>query len=355
MKINNRIEENLCKTILSFSMVLCTIAVLAQGKAIQNLAKFDSTYIKTYPEQVSTRIYFSQKYTNLELENREAETLLVYDPNTTLNLGVGATLNAFTLNLAYGFDFLNPDEGKGKTKYLDLQTRVYSRKLVIDFFGQFYKGLYLNNTKDIDEDYPDPYYVRPDLYEQIFGLTAFYVFNNNKFTYRAPFVQNERQLKSAGSFLAGLEGYYGLVQGDSAIVPSFMDAEDVRDIQSVTRISFLRLGPSFGYAYSLVINQGFFATASLTFNLGYGRSTAHRPDEGTEVDNQLNIGAFLRFGIGYNSDKWYLGLTTLNNQVSTSSTDRTLSANFGIGNIRLNYVWRFNMGPKLKDIVDRIP
>lgn len=83
--------------------------------------------------------------------------------------------------------------------------------------------MYLENTHELDQEFPAPYYVRPDIYEQIFGLTTLYIFNNKKFSYRSSLVQDERQLRSAGSLLAGAEGYYGLANADSALVPSFLN------------------------------------------------------------------------------------------------------------------------------------
>ncbi len=47
--------------------------------------------------------------------------------------------------------FLNPERGQGDTRYLDLQFHTYSRKVVLDAFGQFYRGFYLAGT-DITTD-----------------------------------------------------------------------------------------------------------------------------------------------------------------------------------------------------------
>ncbi len=316
---------------------------------------FDSVYIETYPELITGRLYLSEKSTNLTLKNNEEFVSLNYLPNTSLNLGVGATVKSFTLNLAYGFRFLNPNEGQGKTRYLDLQSHVYTRKLVFDFFGQFYKGMYLDNTLVLVPEFPKPYFVRPDIYEQIFGLTALYVFNNKKYSYRAALIQNERQLKSAGSFLAGMEAYYGLVKADSALVPSFLDHSAFVELQGYERLSFLKIGPSVGYTYTLVVAKKFFAMASLTFNLGLGVNNAYNSNKDNISDFQIDLGAFGRFAIGYNDPNWYLGLSIVNNEITTSSDSRILNADYGISNVRLNFVKRFRVGSKLKPYFDKVP
>lgn len=316
---------------------------------------FDSLYIETYPQLITGRFYLSQKSTNLTLTNNEEFVSLDYLPNTTLNLGMGATVKSFTLNLAYGFRFLNTDEGQGKTRYLDLQSHVYTRKLVVDFYGQFYKGMYLENTRALDAGYRKPYYVRPDIYEQIFGLTALYVFNNEKYSYRAALIQNERQLKSSGSFLAGMEAYYGLVLADSSLVPTFLNHSAFVELEGYERLSFLKIGPSAGYTYTLVIAKKFFAMASLTFNFGMGVNNAYNPDKANISDFQADLGAFGRFAIGYNDSNWYLGLSGIYNEITTSNDSRIFNTDYGISNVRLNFVKRFSVGSKLKPYFDKVP
>lgn len=316
---------------------------------------FDSLYIKSFTELITARLYLSQKATSLVLKDNNESLRLNYEPNTSLNFGVGVTVKSFTLNLGYGFRLLNPEEGKGKTRYLDLQSHVYTRKLVIDFFGQFYKGMYLENTRLIKPNYPDPYYVRPDIYEQIFGLSGLYVFNNKKFSYRSSLIQDERQLKSSGSFLAGGEGYYGLVNADSALVPSFISDSAFVEMKGYERIGFLKAGPTVGYAYNLVIAKKFFVMASLTVNYGIGFNSAYHPEKGRTTDFQGDFGAFGRFAFGYNDDNWYLGMSMVYNNITTSTDSRLLNADYGISNVRINFVKRFKPGPKLQPWFNKVP
>lgn len=316
---------------------------------------YDTLYIETFPDMINVRLYLSEKTTNFSLANEANGKALDYVPNTSLNLGIGATAGPFTLNLAYGFPFLNPSEGEGKTRYLDLQSHIYTRKFVIDFFGQFYKGMYLENTSVRIPEYADSYYVRPDISEQIFGLTGLYVFNHKKYSYRASLVQNERQLKSAGSVIAGIEAYYGVVQADSAFVPSVLvNDTSFKNMTGYNRVSFVKAGPSVGYTYTLVYAKHFFVMASLTFNLGMGVNKMHHPKDGTIRDFQTDLGAFGRFALGYNAAKWYLGLSAVSNQIVTSNKSRTFNASYGIGNVRINFVKRFPFSAKMKKKRDKL-
>jgi hypothetical protein len=266
-------------------------------------------------------------------------------------MGVGATYKWATLNLAYGFGFLNPDKGKGDTKYLDLQFHGYTRKFVVDFFGQFYNGFFLTpkstNNPGIE------YYIRPDLDVNQIGLSVQYILNNRKFSYRASFFQSEWQKKSAGTFIFGLEVYGGKVKADSTIIPTFVNNEDAR--RSITGLRFFEFGPNAGYAYTLIIKKHFFLTGSASLSLDFGENTISEAN-GSQKFRGISPNTFFRVFGGYNSRKWAISVIYVTNSVSlaTESIDRRVMLN--TGNFRINYVYRFKPSAKarsyLKDVVE---
>ncbi len=322
---------------------------------IVKTADYDSTFIQTFPEFITGRVYLSQKFTNLEFFDNVNELNLYYEPNTTLNLGVGATVNGFTLNLAYGFNFLNPDLGQGETKYLDLQSYTYTRHSVIDFYGQFYDGLFLDNTSEYLPDWGNEYYIRPDLRLRLFGLSYLHLFNGDRFSYAAPFVQNERQKKSAGSFMLGGELALVYADGDSTLVSTLINEDYFFPLRGIREISFLDLGPKGGYSHTFVFAEYMFLTLSLNIRLGVGPSRYKYDDGRVEEEWLVNPSADLRFGFGYNSPEWYLGLTAVTSTFQNAVEEAENGMIFGVGNVRLNYVKRFLMGPKVKKVVNKLP
>src|SRR5690554_170807 len=197
----------------------------------------DTAYYQTFPEHITSRLYFSRKYTSLKIQDKLTGKDYLYMPNTTLNMGVGATYKMLTLNLAYGFGFLNPEEGKGETKYLDAQAHIYPRKMVVDLFLQFYKGYYL--TDGLGASPGENYLTRPDMKVQKVGASVQYVFNHGRFSYRAAFLQNEWQKKSAGTFLLGAVMYGGMAQEDSNLIHNLLIDNSARNFET---IRFFELG-----------------------------------------------------------------------------------------------------------------
>ncbi len=257
-------------------------------------------------------------------------------------MGVGATYGPITINLAYGFDFLNRGEirDKGKTKYLDLQAHLYSRKITIDFLGQFYNGFYL-----YDQQYRDTngkYYQRPDIEIRTFGVHSQYVLNHKRFSYRAALLHNDWQKKSAGSLLVGFEIYGGVGRADSSFAPG-VSAQSA----SNQRLGFFELGPNIGYAYTLVIRKHFYISGSVAASLVYGFNNSTGV-VGTDVkSNGISSNNVVRVFAGYNSERWAGGLSWVNSQISIASTSARIQTDIHTGNARASFVYRFIPGPKL--------
>jgi hypothetical protein len=281
---------------------------------------------------------------------------LIYRPNTTLNMGVGATYRAITLNLAYGFGFLNNDAAKGKTNYLDLQTHFYTRQLAIDLSGQFYRGYYLNNRST---GYPgkDDYYLRPDIGVALIGGSIYYIVNSRNFSLRAATLQSEWQTKSAGSMLIGAEIYYGAVPGDSAFVPALFTGR--YDQEGIKKVHLFKVGPGIGYTYTFVYDKHFYLTWGLSANINAGVAVEYS-DTASKKRFTASPNYNYRFALGYNSSVWAFNVMLVGNEINFKGASSPHNYDIKTGNVRINLNRRLMPGPKLKkklkfvdDILDR--
>ena len=324
------------KSIFPLLLTLFSVFIPSAGFAQKST---DSAYYVGYPEKLTTRFYFSRKYTSVRL--RTDALHLTYMPNTTLNMGIGATYQGITLNLAYGFGFMNPDKGRGEGKFLDLQAHMYPKNFVIDFFGQFHKGFYIPMPEQLSIK-GDRYLTFPDMRTQKIGASVQYLFNPDKFSFQAAFLQNKWQKRSGSTFLLGFEMYGGQAVNELGIVPTVLlnPMDDGFD-----RIRFFEFGPNAGYAATLVIKKHFFLTGSLSTNLALGYTTLYK--EGSNVTAWgVNPNLFARVFAGYNSERWSVNANYVLNSVNLPSVDE-VNGSFMTGNYRLNFVYRFLPGPKL--------
>jgi hypothetical protein len=305
------------------------------------VVKYDTSYYENLHELLTTRFYFSRKFTGFHVAFPALDgEVLRYAPNTTRNLGIGASYEWATLNLAYGFGFMNPDKGEGDTRYLDLQAHQYMGNVNIDFYGQFYKGYFLRND-DVTDANGGPY-VRPDIRVSELGLSVQYVFNHRKLSLRASFINNSIQKKSAGSWILGGDIFYGRVTADSTLIPYTFDIEPS---QEYDQMDFIKLGPNAGYAFTLVFAKRFFFTGSLVIALNGGAyylSTREFRNRQGFFSTDLNV----RAALGYDNGKLAISAFFVNQRVQFTSNYRNI---LNVGNVRVILTYRLNAPGYLKN------
>jgi len=303
----------------------------------QKIHAQNSTHYQSYDRQITVRTFLSNKYTNLRF--RGDNYSLLYRPLTSYNLGIGFTYQWLTLNVGYGFHFLNPNLDRKDTRAIDLQFHPYGRKIAIDVLGQFYRGYRLPSHDDL---------LRSDIRVNVVGATVQYIFNHDQFSYRAAFLQSEWQKQSAGSWLAGFELYSGGVKGDSSMIPDAVLRED-----KLKKVRFVEVGPNVGYAYTYVYNEHFFATgsASISLDLGFNAST-------TEAEKHKVSGfspnTLFKLFAGYNSSKWAITAIYLNNGIRLSRSLDDNQVALATGNFRIHLAYRLKPGKRARQLLEPV-
>lgn len=317
-------------------LLLNSLCVNAQHHPVN-----DTAFYVRFPGSLTSRLYSSQKYTDFTIKDKTKQNVHYY-PNTTFNLGIGGTYDNLSLNVAYGFGFLNQNSEKGKTKYLDLQSHYYWRKWITDVEGQFYDGYHLAEGVATD---PGKYYYRGDMKVALLGISQYRILNPTRFSYRAAFTQNEWQKKSAGTFLVGAGIYYGVVNADSSLIPqSIQQTFSEKNIQKVNYFSF---GPGIGYAYTLVLQRHIFFTGSVTTSLNFSFTNEHITDN-QGFHFSVNPVTRFRLAAGYNSRTWNVSANWVKDDVPFSGNDKEINYVFSTGNYRIVIAKRFITGRRLR-------
>jgi hypothetical protein len=289
------------KAIQRFALLVICSSHCFAGLA-QKEFPHDTAYYVTFPDKFTVRLYLSEKYVHLNFPSGGGAEDLEYKANPKLNLGAGITIKNFSINLFNGFGFLNPkNDPKGKTTGFDFQVHVYPRKWSIDLLYLSPKGYHLSE-KGMAGAGPDEYYYRGDLKTTLLGIAAYRVPNKERFSYRAALLQTEWQKKSAGSFLYGGEIHHGVIKGDSALVPTLLSHEYPQ--AGIKKINILSFGPGAGYAYTLVIQQHFFITGSMIFNLDANFTKEEQEGVGTLKTTSFNPSEVFKAAAGYNGRLW---------------------------------------------------
>lgn len=322
-------------------VLLTTLVVIAFSLSVNAQKNFqhDTSYYETFPDKINIRTFLSQKYLHVNIPSTGNVSDLEYKSNPNLNLGAGFSYRGVTVNLFNGFKFLNKkDEPKGKTKGLDLQIHIYPRKWAIDLLFESPKGFFIDQ-KGAAGAAASNYYYRGDIKSNLYGISAYRVPNKEKFSYRAAISQTEWQKRSAGSFLYGGNGFHGILQGDSALVPALLANNFPQ--KGIKKMSYTTLGPGVGYAHTLVIDQHFFLTGSAVFNANVN----FVKEEGTakETKTSFNGSDVFKVAIGYNSPTWNFSASWLGQGLWIKGPSTNENYFFPSGQVRVVVAHKFNV------------
>ena len=304
---------------LSFTFILLFIANLsfsqdvAEKKSSKNLINTDSIsslnpYIEDHTEQLNIKMIVS---------NNQLKYLLPYD-------GESASVKT-NLSLSYGFRFsykyfsvrlrirprltTNDQENKGKTDHFRFGFDVLLDKWAHFFEYNYRRGYYIDNTEFVTGEDRGNFHIQfPNLTTNTFNGVSQYKFNKN-YSIRAVESNTEIQLKSAGTFMPGINyTYYTFKDANKEIV--FSNSTGVtRDPYNNYKGLTLILEP--GYYYTFVLNKYWYANvfAAPGFGVDFYNDKEFTNNVLTSDKNYSRTFFSLETGatIGYNGNKFYFG------------------------------------------------
>ncbi|MCC6401253.1 MAG: DUF4421 family protein [Flavobacteriales bacterium] len=329
--------------------------------AIPGNGGFDSSYVLDLTHLLTLRVYMSTKFNSIELRDAARESRVTYQPNTTINLGLGASYRGLTGNLGFGFGFLNNDDAElGDTRYLDAQGNLFGRRFAVNLFAQSYKGYYIDVLNYPGSGEGDTLYarilqedrLRPDLVQENLGLSVLHILGNRRFSYRAAFNQDAWQRRSAGSMLAGGYGVFQAMRSERPEIPSELDSLFAPALR-FRRLEQAELGGLIGYAHSFVIRRHVFISLSIAGGLGLVRSEGWYPEADTDRRDILwsaGLRSQQRIALGYNSARTCVGVS-FSNETSSTNPARDATYAWNVGNLRLFAAYRI---PVRLGIVDKV-
>ncbi|HYG17406.1 MAG TPA: DUF4421 family protein [Ohtaekwangia sp.] len=308
-------------------------------------------YIRSYPEYFFIWPVIKQRSLDFELTPAGASDGVFYQSNKPYSLGVGVYLFELGIELALAIPMDERSRKRyGESDATDIQLNVLGKKWGGDLFYQRYRGFYLED-KSVKTASNEPYPQRPDIATRNFGVSLNYTFNHNRFSFRSAYNYVERQLRSAGSFLlfANLSSF--AAAGDSAILgqPYLSRFGADARVQEI-RTTSLSVAP--GYTYSLIF-KGFFLNGTLAVGPAYNRVRYAEADSGADFGAKLNVFVAARLGIGYNGDRFFGGLSVMNQSTTARLGEAELNSANGI--FKMVFGYRFKEGGFLRNRIWDLP
>lgn len=304
------------KSVIIF-LIFFSFSVSAQSQIELDANSVDSTvdkgYYIDYSDQLLLKVMSVVKSNKQEIINTNNKQSIKLSPHGMASLGFGFNYKWLGLGITFGIPASAQNEKiYGKTSRFDFQLNIYSKKFVVDAFAQQYNGLYIENPSELTIWNQNEFPQRDSMQTNSVGVAGFYVFNNKKLSYKAAYVRNAVQKKSAGSFLLG--GYYnidyaGFDQGATSFFVPNDFPQEVKDTFTVNTYQSINTGITFGYTYTFVFWKHWFI--NLTFMPGVGVQNLTVYNNGIK---EIKKGAASRVGgrvaLGFESKHFSVGFTS---------------------------------------------
>ena len=280
--------------------------------ALEHLSEYflnrhqDTSFIGNYSNELAIKLQTLGKYNYFLLNDRSTKSSLKYIPVRDLRIGVGLAYKYFAFDINVGLG-LERNSIISDYRSFDFRARLYSSKQYMNAFLQYYQGYRISDINNQRIAADDPQSTRNDIRTIHLGLQYLYALNYTQFSLKAPFVFNELQKKSAGSFLFGVNFNMFIVDGDSSMIPLTLQPE-YNDVLQIRDMNNLSIGASLGYMYTYVFKENYFLTVSLIPGLVFNNGD-YSVTQRESIPQQLNGRLKSMNSIGYNSRRFFTGIT----------------------------------------------
>jgi len=289
------------KPLLIFILLLTSVNVLCQ----------DSICSTTVPVYLSfyTKFSFSNSEIDIPVPNTDNE--LIFESNSKSSCYLG--FHYSWLGIDYAFSLPSDDVNLyGKTESGALNVQVKLKRWTIELKNRNYNGYYFSNQAEFDEHWKEgnACLQLSDLSTSSTSLSVEYVFNPGKLYSNKIYTYEKVPDKSGGSWLANGFASVNGVYSDSLIVPPAIRSYADPGINYKSTF-YADSGVSLGYSYLWVLSKELFTSVTVVPGVSFQRVVEDfGSDELIKTNNRISSQILFNFNFGYNTEKFYCGLTS---------------------------------------------
>ena len=253
----------------------------AQFKSDSTVYDVKTEYIESFPNRLTTRLFYINTYNSLTIKSRNVNQTFNLEPNKQNRIGASVAFRSLNISYSFAPNLLAENLDNDNSKLFNLNLRTYFGKWMQTLDIYYEKGFYI--TDDAME-----FYLPRTKSFKIGGGTS-YIWNDN-FSFRAIVTQDEKQLKSAGSFIPRIVYFY-----------TKYDIRSADDTVDEDYYSFdLAFAPS--YYYNLIPSKNLLISAGFSAGLGVNYTTS-KFESLTSLLTEINF----RGSITYDVSNLYFG------------------------------------------------
>ena len=339
------------------------------GKTFTNFfrefSNIDEQYIEPQHYNYTVMLQNTNTYEVYTLYGEEGQRIsFAPDPSWRL----GPYLGWRWVFLGYTVDLKHINMKSNHSSKKEFNLSLYSSLLGVDLFwrqtGNDYHIQRMSLGDDVNTDALRK--VSFDGFKgSIKGLNLYYIFNHRKFSYPAAYSQSTKQKLSAGSWMVGLGYTQHQLEVDWDKLSNIVDErlnqksrnqqnQEARTQQNqegeiqteakidsslmFSKVRYSDYSATVGYGYNWVFAKNWLFNASLSVGLAYNHSRSDDPEQDKfNLKNfnfkNFNIDGVGRFGVVWNNDKWYAGISSVIHSYNYHKDHFSTNNSFGSLNI----------------------
>jgi len=186
------------------------------------------------------------------------------------------------------------------------------------------------------------------------GLTTYYIFNHQHFSYPAAYNQSTCQRRSAGSLMVGLGYTDHSLDFSHEKLDSLLSQKEIGErIDSglyFNNLRYVDIAAYVGYSYNWVFARNWLFNATLSVGLAYNYSKGVYEHDNFITGlrnfsfNNFYFDAYGRFGLVWNNSKWFAGFSAIVHNFNYRKPSFRVMNVFG----NINVYAGFNFGRRKK-------
>jgi Domain of unknown function (DUF4421) len=314
---------------------------------LQPVPGTDSNYIARFKLSNEVRfVYggsdFSMLWGSSKADNNTKAANFSSNSNDYMGLGLTYKFIDADVTLALRNSALFPFERKTLRQFKLAAGFMATNNMHLRFYVNRYKGLIAFTNEGAFRSDPQLRFFKT-------GAQLTYVFNKERFSYRAFYSQSELQRQSAGSFLIRSEPFYQHFYTNGRLVPDSLDTEELygkqQELQKLSQLGWCIM-PGYGYNY-VFNNNRLYVCTNLFLGVSYTTNYYTSGTTGRHIALRLGSGVLFNLSVGYNWKHMYADLRGTLQSYNQPLKPAYIYTNWPTAGLTVGY--RFNY------LEDRIP
>ena len=319
------------------------IAVLFSLLSLQSFSQNDSTYYRKYNESLIISLYqsFARQFDIAVSEKFLPDTGksdLHYFSDADIISGISVDYDKLGFSVGYRSVPPKDERRKGSGKHVNLALNIGGVKWRLEASFRKYMGFYDANSANYEPGFNDstPFHQDASMNIENLRFKFLYFFNHQKFAYKAAYGSNYRQTKSAASWVLLGNLYFCRYGADSSLFPAAV-RKYYGEYDDLDRLIVKGFSAGGGFSWNLIIAKKIFANLTLGVGLEPQWKTYHH-DRGQSEDMMYVSGSGdVRSSLGYNGDKFFFFLSSMNDITNFDSGTLKIQTKFLSGAFQIGY------------------